>query len=450
MLQQNLQWLEPIERQKAVVARIVRFQANAEINAADWSQQQVEVRQEILQSLWNAYQSFDQEIAIQNRNNDQVEMVLESLQDEAALAYSEAKRILEGRMEAIQKQHEPKKAIKASRIVVQTFGGCQTDWPAWSAQFIAKVHNTTLEYHEKIDILAKSITGDAEACVGGMINRDKDEYDRAWAALCNRYDNEYQVVMAHLNAILNIKAATKDSEKDLRAIVDTINQQLRMLKRYDFDTAAWDPLVFAVVLRKLDADTFKEWEKLETRKKMPKLIDLLAFVERRISSLIHLSESHAAGQHTQVLTENRQRSTDRFNRDRKTQGQANQRHGHQSASIGSGEPLKQGKPNSASGENQQQSSSPPCVLCGNTHRLWNCRKFTSMSLAARTDALAKWKICPNCLIEKHSSEVCTRNGCPFCDNAKHNSCICPKRVANRVHHARGRKRKQGQTDKHTQ
>lgn len=447
MLPRNLTWKQPLERQQGVVEQINRCLVQAQTMADEWSKPQVEVRLEILQSLWHTYQKYDQEVALQHHDNDQIILILGTLQDEAVLAYADAKHILSDRLEGLIREQEPRKPVKASRIVVAQFNGSHADWPAWCAQFTAKVNDTQLEYHEKIDILAKSITDDAASCVGPLINRDKAEYDRAWAALINRYDNEYQLVIAHVNAILNLKAATKDSAKDLRAIVDTINQQLRLLQRYNFQIDAWDPIVVVTILRKLDAETLKEWEKAETRRKMPKLDQLLAFIERRIVSLTNWTDPQASEQRANTAVENRQRSFDKHDRDRKAHGSHGQRQQSSSAATSSGSDAKSGKSDQGSGN---KPLSPPCLMCGNPHRLWNCRKFGQMPLAERASKLGEWKVCPNCLIDKHSSDTCPRSGCPFCDNAKHNSCMCPNRNANRVHHARGRKRKVESRDRANQ
>lgn len=139
------------------------------------------------------------------------------------------------------------------------FSGNYADWSAWRAQFYAKVYDTNLETHEKIELLAKSLAGEAAVCVGPIINRDKQELDRAWSMLTKRYDNEYQL------ALLNIESPGTDQAKGLRKIVDTINQQMRMLQRFGFATESWSPLIIAIILRKIDQDTFKEWEKLESK-----------------------------------------------------------------------------------------------------------------------------------------------------------------------------------------
>lgn len=433
---------ELLNQLSAWYARVEAFHATTLQNIESWAASSLPVRLDILQSHWAKAQNLQEALVLTCSNEDDVAVMLAETQERAIICYGEAKYMIEAKIFEYRGAARAKRNPKASEVSVVKFYGDYASWPAWRAQFVAKVYETPLDVHEKLELLSRSLRDQAAACVGPIINRDTAELDRAWSTLTKRYDNEYQLAISHLNEILNIKLAREDIPKDLRGIIDTINQELRLLQRFDFDTDAWSPLIVAIILRRLDALTLREWERLENRQHMPKLDDLLAFIERRVAAITNWHDlpartrkESARGDHGRDA---RVRPYDK--RDRRHERSRSERPRSPPRAANSNGGPDSGGSHSKSQEPARPPHGQPCPSCKSTHRLWNCRSFKEKALEEQIKDIEKWRLCPNCLVDRHPSAECPRFGCQMCDFAKHNSLICPKRAVKRVHHARGKKR----------
>ena len=53
---------------------------------------------------------------------------------------------------------------------------------------------------------------------------------------------------------------------------------------------------------------------------------------------------------------------------------------------------------------------PPCVMCGQSHRLWYCDKFKNLKPnQLRLDIVKQYKLCENCLMGNHETSKCRKN-----------------------------------------
>lgn len=362
--------------------RIEIFHRNCCENVRSWPASSLPIRKGILESQWLKAQNIHEALLLDYGHDNGIMALLEDVQERAILMYGDANKEIDTRVAELKRLDPTGRKIRASEISAVDFNGSYADWPAWRAQFFAKVYDTGLETHEKIELLAKSLAGEAAACVGPIINRDEQELERAWSMLTKRYDNEYQLTLAHMNEILNIQAPSSDTAKGLRKIVDTINQQLRMLERFGFATESWAPLIISIILRKLDQDTYKEWEKLESRRTMPALEEMMAFLERRIASLSNWRDSHPSQKDEKG--DNRHRPYDKAEgknrRDRRDNANGSS---HRSDGNQKDKPAQ----NSSSVKREERD---PCLACAGSHRLWNCRKFRGKSLEEMIAEIEQW------------------------------------------------------------
>ena len=56
----------------------------------------------------------------------------------------------------------------------------------------------------------------------------------------------------------------------------------------------------------------------------------------------------------------------------------------------------------------QKWKEPPCVLCGESHRLWYCDSFKQKTPQERLETVLHHKLCENCLRNNHSVENCKK------------------------------------------
>ncbi|KYN15965.1 hypothetical protein ALC57_11793, partial [Trachymyrmex cornetzi] len=87
-------------------------------------------------------------------------------------------------------------------------------------------------------------------------------YEIAWNALRERYNNHKQLIHNHVKALYNIQPIAKESSAKLLSIVDEVTKHLFALKILNEHTEHWDFLVIYHIHTKLDRNTSIEWESI--------------------------------------------------------------------------------------------------------------------------------------------------------------------------------------------
>lgn len=406
-----------------------------------WGIPELEVRTEMLAKTWNGFHNSQQRVKEEYGLIEGVNALCDSTCEEAIYYYASAKSSFQQRIKDLTAAQAPRPLPKVSEIKLEKFSGDYRNWTAWKAQFLAKVYDTKLAPDQKIDLLAGALSDAAAECVGQILDRDAAELERVWDLLLKRFDNEYRLVLSHVNRIINYPKLNGESAEDLRKLLDTVDQQLRLLQRFNYNTEGWSPLVVGIVLSKLDGVTHSKWEMDNEHSSMPTLQELFNFINRRIGALRNLKATcsteilsvqsaiskpaekrqkypynNNTGRHSQYDNSSHRNQRDKRFDDRK-------RTWRPDSSAGSMVYKKE------HGDTSMDSQKSPCPnpLCGKPHRLWNCNAFARESFERQLQLINEWHLCPSCLIEKHAIKDCTRNGCPKCNNAKHNSLICPVR-----------------------
>lgn len=137
---------------------------------------------------------------------------------------------------------EPKpRAPRASEIKVYTFSGKYTESAAWCSQFKVKVLDARINVADKIALLTGALSKEAATRAGREEHLDEVELNRMWAEHDRTYDYKYQQVYAHIAEIISIPPMTQPSADKLRAMIDVVDQHLRMLLRFDVETNHWGP-----------------------------------------------------------------------------------------------------------------------------------------------------------------------------------------------------------------
>lgn len=415
-----------------------------------WGIPELEVRAEMLAKMWNGFHDSQQRVKLEYGLIEGVNALCESTCEEAIFYYASAKASLQKRIKELTAAQAPRPLPKISDIKLEKFDGDYRNWTAWKAQFLAKVYDIGLAPDQKIDLLAGALSNSAAECVGQILDRDAAELERVWDLLLKRFDNEYHLVLSHVNRIIDYPKLVRESAEELRKLIDTVDQQLRLLQRFHYDTEGWSPLIVGIVLSKLDGATQSKWEMDNDHARMPSMKELFNFINRRIGALRNLkatcsTETSPAQSAISKPTENRQKYLSSSNADRFSQyGTSSHRNQRDKRSddrkrnwrldSSAGSMVYKKEPGDTSLDSQK--SPCPNPSCGKPHRLWNCNAFARETFERQLQLINEWHLCPSCLIEKHATKDCTRNGCPKCNNAKHNSLICPVRRRERQDHAK--------------
>lgn len=394
-------------------------------NSTGWNAIQFGVHLEVLESYWQSFRQTQCQIRMEFSHIEALMDTMQAAEREALDVYATAKATLQQLKMQLEVNTAQLKPPRPSEIKVSTFSGKYTEWSAWRAEFKAKVFDTRLPPADKITLLLSALTKEAAKCAGQAERLDEIELDRIWSKLDRTYDNKYQQVYQHIAQITHILPIQHPSADKLRAMIDTVDEHLRMLKRFNIETDHWGPIVCVILLDKLDSETRNQWESKDTLPSMPDLPALLAYLEQRILAIRNVEQS---ARRTQQASTNSNGSS---NKPMKA-GAPNAKQRFQPYDVKS-------KDSSNSGTNGERPEPPNCLQCGNNvkHHLWHCDAFRGLTSTMQLQQLVKWGVCEVCLRAKHKAAECTKGACPVCKTGRHNSLVCPQaKSAKQVNHVR--------------
>lgn len=426
-------------RANRLLTRMVKAIQDARSN--QYNEAVVSMKRAELDGLWARYQDTSAALLAYVDLDDAAAFVADDQENESiANIYHEGAEILKGRLESIRSARARPPAVKPSEIMLPKFSGKYTAWIGWRAQFVAKVKDSQLMAGEKIDLLLNALTGEARQCAGETEHRDETDFNRMWNKLEATYDNKYQIVTEHIGKLLDLPVLTTPAPELLRRIVDTVEQELRSLERFDYQTDAWDPLVAVIVLRKLDPTTIGIWEMDRDPCKPPSLKDVLPFIEKRILAIRNLKVMNVQASGSRAANE----STVEHQQPSISHSKHNPFATKRSATGDDYGKRFRGVSNTGGHKRESTHSDPPmCRECKEPHFLWHCKVFKGWPLDNRVKKVAEWGLCPCCLVGQHLAATCLASGCKRCDMAKHNNMLCPRHLVFRVNMISANGRRKG-------
>ncbi|XP_071055130.1 uncharacterized protein [Onthophagus taurus] len=210
-----------------------------------------------------------------------------------------------------------------------------------------------------------------------------DNFDRAWKLLVHRYENLLILVDTQVARLFNTKNIKNESASELSRLIAEIEEALAALESLGCDIKHWDPLLVYLVVKKLDQDSIKDWEKSVGDHRNPsKYSELLEFLSSRVLTL-------------EAIEKNFSKKPTNIN-------------------IG----LKNSKNFHVKSHNASPYTSR-CALCNNPHYLSRCQNFLSKNPKQRSEFVIGKKLCYNCL-GFHSITTCkSEKRCRICQDQHH-------------------------------
>lgn len=263
------------------------------------------------------------------------------------------------------------------------FEGGYAKWPAFRDIFWA-VFGThpELSAAQKLYHLRSKTRGEAHQIVSKFDLVD-DNFQLAWEALKNRYENPRILVHQQMKQLFGIQVAQTETAKSIRHIQRGINDSLAIFKSYKIKTEDWDPILVHHCSTKLPEETLRAWEdSLSNHKDLPTWSQMTEFLSKRVEVL-------------ETLADLRKPTT------RESQGTKTQ---------------------SFHSELNQKKSNM-CKRCEADHPLRLCKYFNALSANERIKYAFANKYCTNCLSPNHFKKKCTsQNFCRKC-GGKHHSML---------------------------
>lgn len=291
--------------------------------------------------------------------------------------------------ETHQQPQLPKSSLRTPKIELPEFDGSIENWIHYRDMFISLVHeNSNLEDIQKFHFLRTSMKiPKGTSNVVDNFTFAASNYQAAWTAVRQRFDDKRKIVRHHLKTLFEMKRIQNASAIELRKLSDTVSSALSSLAQQGFKLDESNDfgnlLIVHIVTELLDAETIKEWRK--------DIIDDFCSWKDLQNFLISL-----------------QRSLD----DQQIPSKTPSRH----------QDLKTHKFKSlvTSNVRQSESTTPKCWLCSEQHRLYQCSNFLSKSVSERFAFVKEKQLCHNCLSPAHQAKDCTSKfKCHTCKKPHH-------------------------------
>ncbi|XP_061706222.1 uncharacterized protein LOC133517094 [Cydia pomonella] len=276
--------------------------------------------------------------------------------------------------------------FKLPLIQIHKFDGTFFKWLEFRDTYESLIHkNDRIKAIHKFHYLTSYLEGEAARVISNL-EVSADNYSEAWDLLCERYNNNRQLITNHLNSLFSIEPLQRESDKALRYLSDHVTKNLRALKTLGQPTDQWDTIIIHMLTTKLDQATRTKWEEYRNNLvELPSLDEFKKILKSRADVLETLYRSK---------------------RDKQVKPQ-----------------LKSEMPQSKSFAISAIEKTPrPCVVCQGKHRIFDCKVFSSLTTDEKWAQAAKLKLCFNCLRPDHDTARCRLGGCRVCKR-RHNTCL---------------------------
>ena len=175
---------------------------------------------------------------------------------------------------------------KLPALPIPKFNGNYRDWISFKNLFTALVIDSSRTSAEKFSYLKDTLSDEPLFLIKNLTVTVGQFEELIWKTLTNHYDNNKNIIYAHVNAFYAIKKMSSETATQLRSMINELTDSLESLRALGAPVEHWDYLLVPFVLDKLDAVTRRDWEKLNSSSKQPaKFADLKTFLQDRLQTL---------------------------------------------------------------------------------------------------------------------------------------------------------------------
>lgn len=286
------------------------------------------------------------------------------------------------------------------RINLPHFNGQITNWPKFRDAFTSIIHNDALlSKMEKFHYLVSSLVGTASAVIS-TLPLIEDNYDIAWKALNETFDNKRMLASNYLNQLMGFKPQQgKTTVESLQSFLSQVSDNIAAFKLLKIPDEG-DFILFHIAIRLLDQTTREHFELQNKGKEFPVFNDLTKFLRERCLAMqlaLPTISSSQFGENKSSIFKHSGVTKSSSHRNIKTSLLSN---------------------------SMQKYTGDVCCVCQNgSHPLFKCNKFTAASVDDRQKMLKSWRGCRNCLSYNHQTNKCNSKWCCKVCKKRHNSLL---------------------------
>lgn len=146
------------------------------------------------------------------------------------------------------------------KIQLPEFSGNFEDWPAFVDMFKTMViENESLSAVQRMHYLKTTVKGEAERLIRCFTSTG-DNFDRAWNALTEHYQNRRLLVASYCSEFLSLRPMKREAVDDLRCIYHGMRSAFGSLESIGRPIFTSPDLFIHLVVNLLDSTTRREWE----------------------------------------------------------------------------------------------------------------------------------------------------------------------------------------------
>ncbi|XP_045449996.1 uncharacterized protein LOC123658688 [Melitaea cinxia] len=319
--------------------------------------------------------------------------------------------------------------MRLPKISLPVFSGAIKEWPEFIATYDALIHQSTiLSDIEKFHYLVSVLRGDALSLIRTFPVAG-EHYISAYDALKSRYEDKRELAFACWRDILEVNFKTSHAQ-DFRHALNTIDENLTILKKLKLPTEHWDFVLCYNILSKLDTKLRREFEERHIDIELPQYQHIRAFLHSKSEALIRDTHFSAVTTKTSQISKEASGAFQKSKRPTVT---------HSLVAPTADMPKKKVGDKQESKPTRVATTSKlirKCSYCSAEHHITACKDFLSKSGDERMAVAGERKWCYNCLNSSHSVRECTSIfSCRKC-HRKHHTLLHRDQVGNDPNTAR--------------
>ncbi|XP_063900416.1 uncharacterized protein LOC135119984 [Zophobas morio] len=281
-------------------------------------------------------------------------------------------------------------------IAIPKFSGKIEDWNNFISLFTSIIHkNATLSSAEKFVYLRSLLHSDALAVISAL-EVTPENYDLAFAALQNRYQNKRRLAIHYLSQIKNFTGSSLNTRNGLQHFLNIHSNSINALRALNIPDLA-DFLLFQMVSENLDTNIRKAFEAKIQSNSIPTYKELIDFVTEQCKTFEVVGAAETSNTSKSRLKSLPSKRPNSF--------------------------LTKTKENNSPGSSRKGlPPAPTCPLCQSSHSLSRCEEFLAQGIQQKYDTIKSLKRCFNCLGNHFLTSCASTNTCKHC-NGKHHTLL---------------------------
>ncbi|XP_062713797.1 uncharacterized protein LOC134290638 [Aedes albopictus] len=279
--------------------------------------------------------------------------------------------------------------VRLPQIKLQTFNGAVDDWLSFRDLFTSLIHTKAeLPEVEKFHYLKGCLLGEPKNLIDPLPLTEAN-YQVAWNLLLKRYDNCKVLKKRQIQSLFKLPALQRESVTELHGLLEGFERIVQTLDQVVQSRDYKDLLLVNFLTTRLDPVTRRSWEEQSASKDQDSVKDLTDFLHRRVRILESMPSKPTDKNPSQVQA-----------------------------------PTKPKAASVKSSYSTVQSSAGRCVLCKDSHLLYQCTGFQRLTVMERDTVLKANGLCRNCFKLGHQARDCqSRYSCRKC-KGRHHTLVC--------------------------